>query len=76
MPAILPQSVLGIGFHRTLEPNLKLKGGRLLGKSSGSAIASDTALGATSIFRQCALALLNTGIARSGWVDFSLEADF
>jgi hypothetical protein len=38
MPAIVPQSVLGIGFHRTLSPNLKLKGGRLSGKSSGSAI--------------------------------------
>jgi hypothetical protein len=40
MPAIVPQSVLGIGFHRTLSPNLKVRGGRLSGKSSGSAIAS------------------------------------
>jgi hypothetical protein len=58
IPAIVPQSVLGIGFHRTLEPNLKLKGGRLSGKSSGSAITP-------SSLPSEAIALLTAGIPKS-----------
>jgi hypothetical protein len=78
MPVIVPQSVLGIGFHRTLSPNLKLKGGRLSGKSSGSAIASDVEFcviapsapssGATSLFAT-GIASPKTGETGSGWVD-------
>jgi hypothetical protein len=77
IPTIVPQSVLGIGFHRTLSPNLKLKGGSLSGKSSGSAIASRCPLGA--IARSAvppAIPSLTAGIVKLGWVDFSPKAGF